>query len=179
MKKSLLLAFALSAAMLGSIAHADRGGNGNGNNGNGNGNGGPNTNPSQVVGGISVSGFAGYVTGTASSETIGNSVAVTNIAGTGTSFQHTDGFGAGQATVGGIVNSQGAQVTTVTTQTSQVNSYGTVTGNAPATTGGLTSNGTGGLAQVTNYAHGTGQFATGAIGGQVAINGFQGFQFGN
>lgn len=121
-----------------------------------------------VVGG-GATGFAGSVVGQASSVSEGNAVAASVVNGYGSSFQHTDGFSTGSATIGGIVTPQGAQVVTNTTQAAQVNSYGNVTGNAPIMAGELIANGTGGLAKTTNVAAGNANFATGAIGGVIGI----------
>lgn len=124
-----------------------------------------------TVGG-GLSGFAGSVVGSASSVSEGNAVAATQVNGYGGSYQHTDGFSAGSATIGGVVNNQGAQVITGTTQVAHVNSYGSVSGNAPIEVGnGLIANGTGGLAKTTNYASGNAAFQTGAIGALGTIGG--------
>lgn len=122
-----------------------------------------------VIGGAAA-GYAGSVTGSAGSYSSGNAVAATQVNGYGSSFQHTDGFTAGTATVGGSVNHLGAQVVTGTTQVAQVNSYGNVSGNAPIeVAGGLIANGTGGLGKTDTFANGNAHFATGAIGGVIGI----------
>lgn len=151
-------ALALVALSAGAYAH-----------GNGNGVGG-----GVVIGGAAA-GYAGSVTGSAGSYSSGNAVAATQVNGYGSSFQHTDGFTGGTATVGGSVNHLGAQVVTGTTQVAQVNSYGSVSGNAPIeVAGGLIANGTGGLGKTDTYAGGTANFATGAIGGVIGIGGAAG-----
>lgn len=132
-----------------------------------------------IVVGVGAAGYAGTVTGSASSVSEGNAIAATQVNGYGSSFQHTDGFSAGSATIGGVINHAGATVVTGTTQVAQVNSYGNVTGNAPIeVAGGMIANGTGGLAKSTNYAAGNAQFGTAqfaAIGGIVGAGGFIGF----
>ncbi|MBD4204412.1 hypothetical protein GUH47_00030 [Xanthomonas citri pv. citri] len=128
-----------------------------------------------LVIGVGASGFAGSVTGSAASVSEGNAVAASVVNGYGSSFQHTDGYSTGSATIGGVVNHQGAQVVTQTTQAAQVYSVGNVTGNAPIMSGDLIANGTAGLAKTTNYSSGNANFATGGIVGIGGVGGLFGF----
>lgn len=121
-----------------------------------------------VIGGAA-GGYAGSVTGNASSYSDGNAIAASQVNGYGSSFQHTDGFSGGSATVGGHVNNVGANIVTGTTQYAQTNSYGNVTGNAPIMAGESIANGTAGFAKNVSAAGGTGNFQTAQIGGFVGI----------
>lgn len=127
-----------------------------------------------VIGG-GATGFAGAVSGNAYSNSTGSAVAASQVNGYGSSFQHTDGFTGGTATIGGVVNQNGAQVVTGATQVAQVNSVGNVTGNAPINVGNAIANGTAGFSETKVGSYGTANFQTGAIGGLAGFGGVVGF----
>lgn len=126
-----------------------------------------------VVGGVA-GGFAGSASGTAFSNSQGSAVAASQVNGYGSSYQHSDGVTGGTATIGGAVNHVGATITTGTTQYATTNSWGGVTGNAPIMAGDSIANGTAGFGSTKVGAAGNSQFATGAIGGVIAIGGVAG-----
>lgn len=123
-----------------------------------------------IVGGVAGN-YAGSMSGNASSYTDGSAIAASQVNGYGSSFQHTDGFGGGSASVGGHVNHVGANIVTGTTQYAQTYSVGNVTGNAPIMVGESIANGTAGFAKEVNSAGGTANFATNQIGGFVGFGG--------
>lgn len=127
-----------------------------------------------VVGG-GATGFAGSASGNAFSNSEGMAVAASQVAGSGTSYQSTHAYGGGSATVGGSVNSVGAQVVTNHTQYAVVDSFGAVSGNAPIQAGNAIANGTSGFSQTKVGAYGTSNFQTGAIGGLVGFGAAVGF----
>lgn len=170
MKKFLFAAALVLAAPL-ALA-----GNGNGNNGNGNGNGGNNGSVGGVVVvGGALHGYAGYAAGEASSVSNGSAIAATSVAGTGASFQHTEGVSGGSATIGGAVTPVGAAVVTGTTQYASVASYGVTIGQPAVNGDGLIVNGTTGFASSENVAQGDAAFATGGIGAIGVIGGVAGW----
>ncbi len=128
-----------------------------------------------VVGGVGQA-WAGDISGTAKSVSNGTAIAASQIAGNGTSFQHTDGFAGGNASIGGTITPVGATVATNTNQWAQVNSYGNISGPgaiAEQTVGKNTTivNGTMGFGSSENKASGKANFQVGQIGGIVGIGG--------
>lgn len=124
-----------------------------------------------VVGGVAT-GFAGSVEGKASSISQGSSVAASQVNGFGTSVQRADGFSGGTAMVGGAVNSLGSTVITNTTHFAGSNGSGSVNGNAPIQVGESIANGNASFGSTDVKANGKSQFATGTIGGVIAVGGF-------
>jgi hypothetical protein len=115
--------------------------------------------------------YGGTVTGTAQSTSTGTAISTTEIMGSGTSFQHTDGVSQGTATIGGSINLAGATIGSQTTQLTEQHSYGTTTGGAPNMDGNSIVNGTTGFGKVDNTASVGSTFGATAIGGVAGIGG--------
>lgn len=153
--KSLRSSFAYialaAAAVFSSAALAHNNGN-NGNHGN--------------QGGVSASGqiTAGAISGSANSFSEGSAVAASQVNGFGHSIQSAWGNSGGQASIGGTVNHQGAQVITNTSQYANTSGYGDVGGNAPITVGDSIANGNAAFGQTKVNAGGTATWGTVAIG---------------
>jgi len=133
----------------------------------------------QGVAGVGVAGaaYGGTISGTASSESVGNAVAATQIMGSGLSIQGTEGYAGSSANIGGVITSSGAQVTTGVSQYAHQTSAGITVGNVAAQTpDGLIANGTGGVSQTNAYSHGESTFNAGAFGAGLVAGGFAGFQ---
>lgn len=125
-----------------------------------------------VIGGVG-GGYAGTVSGSAKSVTEGAAVAVSNVAGNGHSIQSSVATGGGTAAVGGAVTSQGATLTTFTTQSANVKTIGS-TNQAALDRKGLLQNGGIGQVQTVTEARGNASFSTVGFGGIVAIGGIAG-----
>jgi len=151
---SLIASIGLALAAGSAWAH---GNNGNGNNGN--------------QGGVSASGqiTAGAISGSANSFSEGSSVAASQINGFGQSIQNAWGNSGGQASIGGTVNYQGAQVITNTSHYANSFGSGSVSGNAPITVGDSIANGNAAFGQTKVNAGGTATWGTVAIGAVGAI----------
>ncbi|UDY80343.1 hypothetical protein AXY1_32 [Achromobacter phage AXY1] len=136
--------------------------------------------PSNQGGTVSASGqiTAGSVYGTAGSISEGQAVAASAINGYGSSWQSAEGYTGGTATIGGVVNYQGAQVVTGTTQYAHTSGYGEVYGNAPINAGDSIANGNAAFGQTKVAASGNAQWGTvaiGAVGGIKATGVFAGY----
>ncbi|MDR5756988.1 hypothetical protein [Caballeronia sp. LZ035] len=130
-----------------------------------------------IVVGAGASAFGGSVSGSAASISNGNAVTAAQVGGSGASYQNAFNNTGGTATIGGGVNSVGAQVVTNTTQFSNSGVTGSAVGNAPTNVGDSIANGGAAYGSTTTAAQGNAQFATGAIGAVGAIGGIAGVSF--
>lgn len=126
--------------------------------------------------GAQTSTYTGNINGSATSISNGNAVTAAQVGGQGQSIQSAFNNTGGTSSVGGSISAGGATVGSNTTQYSNSQVTGNVSGNAPTMDGNSIANGGAAFGNTTTTANVGSSFGSNVKGGTLGINGSAAFQ---